>query len=191
MGLAEIGKGEVCAPGNVTCKSAHGGRTIDDFIIDSRISHGVRGIWTQMDLPSSPHYLVVLRIEATATRTMIQKYVAPKSFEPRPATGCARQTVDEVSCLPRLENLIEGDVSKVFENIMSTAEKHLCRTFDCVEPDGAPCAAYMGRGFVSVRKSRRVMPLCAGEDGHADPYMIALSLVHLRFCELVALIQKC
>ena len=40
------------------------------------------------------------------------------------------------------------------------------------------------------RKSRRVMPLCAGEDGHADPYMIALSLVHLRFCELAALIHK-
>ena len=86
--------------------------------------------------------------------------------------------------------MVEGDVSKVFENIMSTAEKHLCRTFDCVEPDGAPCAAYMGRGFVSVRKSRRVMPLCAGEDGHSDPYMIAISLVHLRFCELAALAQK-
>ena len=41
-----------------------------------------------------------------------------------------------------------------------------------------------------MRKSRRVMPLCAGEDGHADPYMMALSLVHLRFCELAALIQK-
>ena len=33
------------------------------------------------------------------------------------------------------------------------------------------------------------MPLCASEDGHSDRHMIALSLVHLRFCELVALVR--
>jgi len=43
--LERIG-GEVCAPGNLTCKNGRGGgRTIDFFIVDSRISHGVQGTW--------------------------------------------------------------------------------------------------------------------------------------------------
>ena len=97
--LKSVG-GEVCAPGNVTCKSAHGGRTIDYFIIDSRISHGVRGIWTQMDLPIISSLLGSAPYRSDGDENDDnQKYVAPKSFEPRPATGCARQTVDEVSCL--------------------------------------------------------------------------------------------
>ena len=75
--LESVG-GEVCAAGNVTCKSVNGGRTIDYFIIDSRISHGVSGIWTQMDMPSSPHYLVVLRLDAVASRTMLREYVTRK-----------------------------------------------------------------------------------------------------------------
>ena len=70
--------GEVCAPGNITCKSINGGRTIDFYIIDKRISHGVRGIWTQMDFPSSPHYMVVLRLEATAATPEIMKIRTPK-----------------------------------------------------------------------------------------------------------------
>ena len=34
------------------------------------------------------------------------------------------------------------------------------------------------------------MPLTAGADGHANPHMGGLMLVHLRFCELAALMNK-
>ena len=34
--LIKIG-GSICAPGNITCKSAGGGRTIDFFVVDSRL----------------------------------------------------------------------------------------------------------------------------------------------------------
>ena len=35
------------------------------------------------------------------------------------------------------------------------------------------------------------MPPLVGELGTADPNMIGMSLVHLRFCELAAFIHKC
>ena len=59
--------GQVAAPGNLTCRSAHGGRTIDFYIIDIRITQGVIGVWVQFDFPLSPHYVVVLQIRVTAT----------------------------------------------------------------------------------------------------------------------------
>ena len=53
--LKELG-GEIRAPGNLTCRSATGGRTIDFFIVDQRLLDGVEGVWVQEDFPSSPHY---------------------------------------------------------------------------------------------------------------------------------------
>ena len=52
--LKTIG-GKVCATVDITCRSQSGGRTIDFFIIDDRISHGVVDIWTVIDFASSPH----------------------------------------------------------------------------------------------------------------------------------------
>ena len=94
--LKNVG-GDVCAPGNYTCKNRFGGRTIDFFIVDSRISHGVQGVWTQMDFPSSPHYMVVLRIAADASDTEILKIISPKSFDARPMKGCIRKPCEEPS----------------------------------------------------------------------------------------------
>ena len=135
--LKAIG-GEVCAPGNITCKSVHGGRTIDFFIIDSRISHGVEGIWTQMDFPSSPHYMVVLRLDVTAVRVQVVKIAVPRAFEPRPAIGCTRAPESEPDMLPEISKLQEATVNEVFKNVMQNSERHLCRAFDCVLPCGAP-----------------------------------------------------
>ena len=77
--LKTIG-GEVFAPGNVTCKSQTGGRTLDFFIVDRRIKHGVVGVWTVIDFAFSPHYLAAIRFSSVATRAMISKIVAPATF---------------------------------------------------------------------------------------------------------------
>ena len=70
--------GEVHAPGNITCKAADGGgRTIDFLIVDRRIAHGIRGVWTILDVASSPHFAVLLRIEVVASRVFIQKIISP------------------------------------------------------------------------------------------------------------------
>ena len=72
--------GEVAAPGNLTCRSGHGRRTIVFFIVDSRITQGVKGVWVQFDFPSSPHYAVVLRIEIIAADDEFLKVIVPKHF---------------------------------------------------------------------------------------------------------------
>ena len=120
--LKDIG-GDVCAPGNITCKSAGGGRVIDFFIVDSRISHGVKGVWMQMDFPSSPHYLVVLRMEQTATLSEISNIILPKSFEPRPLIGCQRKLVDEGNCQADIADMNEHTVSTTFEKLVGISEK--------------------------------------------------------------------
>jgi len=182
--------GEVCAPGNITCRSIHGGRTIDFFIVDSRISHGVEGIWTQMDFPSSPHYMVVLRLDVTAVRVQVVKIAVPRAFEPRPAIGCTRAPAIEPDMLPEISRLQEATVNEVFKNVMQNSERHLCRAFDCVLPCGAPDPRYQGRGEFLERKMRPAVPTQAGSEGTANPYMMGLSLMHLRCTELAALMHK-
>ena len=136
--LEKVG-GDVCAPGNLTCRSIHGGRTIDFFVVDSRISHGVQGVWCQFDFPSSPHYLVVLRIAATASRTQVLRVITPKSFEAVPAIGCQRKPTLEPSCLPQVLDLQTNEaVDEAFLKITTKAERHLCGIFDCVLLDGSP-----------------------------------------------------
>ena len=88
--LKKIG-GQVCAPADVTCRSQGGGRTIDFFIVDSRIAHGVTGVWTVIDFASSPHYMVVLRIKSVASRALISRIVAPASFGGARPKGCERR----------------------------------------------------------------------------------------------------
>ena len=73
---------------------------------------------------------------------------------------------------------------------MTCAERHLCRTFDCVLPCGAPDPKFIRRGNELKLKMRPVMPPQVGELGAADPLMLGMSLVHLRFCELAAMIHK-
>ena len=115
--------GEICAPGNITCRSASGGITIYFYILDKRLTHGVRGIWTQMDFLSSPHYMVVLRIEATATRSEIMKIIIPKSFEPRPLVGCARKTMGEPSCLQDISEMEQNTVNDVFKTLINISKE--------------------------------------------------------------------
>ena len=188
--LQKIG-GEVAAPGNLTCRSVHGGRTIDFFIVDLRITEGVQGVWVQFDFPSSPHYIVVLRLRITAGTGQYMKVIAPKPFEAAPPTGCQRKPAYETSCLKLVKDMSsEGEINEAFRMMTERSEKHLCGVFDCVLPDGSPDKKFIGRGEFLERKWRAVLPPQAKELGQASGAMLAISLVHSRLCELAALLFR-
>ena len=146
--LERIG-GEVCAPGNLTCKNGKsGGRTIDFFIVDSRIPHGVKGTWCQMDVPTSPHYMVVLRISSVASRATVRRLIAPRAFEPRLPIGCQFPPVIEKTLTEDILKMTEQtNVNDVFGELYQTAERHLCRAFDKCLIDGEPDPKFVGRSF--------------------------------------------
>ena len=73
---------------------------------------------------------------------------------------------------------------------MQNSERHLCRTFDCVLPCGTPDPKYKGRGEFLKRKMRPAIPTQVRNEGTANPYMMGLSLMHLRFAELAAYVLK-
>jgi len=187
--LEKVG-GDVCAPGNYTCKSLHGGRTIDLFIVDSRISHGVQGVWTQLDLPSSPHYMVVLRLAADASTTEVVKIISPKSFEAKPLVGCQRKIFepDVVSDFRGMQPGEELDLA--FKMITEQAEQHLCMAFEKVLPDGAPDPEYIGRGVELKRRRRPAVAMNAKEECMGDVRALGLMAVHLRLCEMAALMLR-
>ena len=139
--------GEVAAPGNGTCKSVHGGRTIDFFIVDIRITQGVLGVWVQFDVPSSPHYVVVLRLLASAPRDEYVKVITPKSFDAIPAKGWQRKEVYEPSCLRMVSDMADAStVDEAFRCMTEKSEKQLCGVFDCVLQDSSHDWEYLGRG---------------------------------------------
>ena len=159
-----------------------GGRSIDFFVVDCRISHGVRGVWTVIDVATSPHYIVVLRIAAVASRAMVRKIISPKRFEARPEIGCQRKVVEEVSCMPAISEMAANDsVDSTFECLVGKAERRLCRVFDKVLMDGTPDPSFMGRGRTLERKMRPAIWPRACEHGTADKVMLGLKVVHLRF----------
>ena len=88
--LKTIG-GQVCAPSDITCRAQTGGRTIDFFIVDGRISHGVVSVWTVIDFASSTHYMVVIRLKTVASRALISRIVAPATFGGARPKGCERK----------------------------------------------------------------------------------------------------
>ena len=67
--LRRIG-GVIQSPGEITCKSASGGRTIDFFVVDGRVSSASVACWVDYDFPGSPHYVVRLRLRCDATRDL-------------------------------------------------------------------------------------------------------------------------
>ena len=127
-----------------------------------------------MDLPSSPHYIIVLRLDVTAVRVEIVKIAVPRPFDPRPAIGCTRAPVKEPDILPAIADLQEETVSEVFKSLMQNSERHLCRTFDCVLLCGTPDPKYQGRGEFLKTKMKPAVPTQAKNDGTANPYMMGL-----------------
>ena len=123
--LKKIG-GEIRAPGNLTCRTANGGRTIDFFILDRRLIGGVEGIWVQVDFPSSPHYMVVLRLRSTVTRAMVSKIVPPKAFDTALPIGCLYYPTPVADCAEEIARASDEDtIGCIFENLITVAEKQL------------------------------------------------------------------
>ena len=104
------------ALGNLTCRTANGGRTIDFFILDKRLIKGVEGIWVQADFPSSPHYMVVLRLRSTVTRAMVSKIVPPKPFDTALPIGCLYYPTPVVDFTEEISEACDDDkVGDLFE----------------------------------------------------------------------------
>ena len=127
--LKELG-GEIRAPGNLTCRSATGGRTIDFFIVGRRLLDGVEGVWVQVDFPSSPHYMVVMRLKSTITRAMVSKIIPPTPFDAHFPIGCLHPPApveDETDLILKLSN--EGEVWEFYEKLITGAERQCEKHF--------------------------------------------------------------
>ena len=85
--------GTIVAPSSPTCRSSEGGRVIDFFIIDKRIAHAVAEVFVAVDLASSPHSAVVIRLRRSATSALLRMLNRPPRFPAVKFIGCAREPV--------------------------------------------------------------------------------------------------
>ena len=86
--LSKLGR-TIVAPSSPTCHSSDGGRVIDSFIIDKRIAHAVAHIFAAVDLASSPHSALLVRLRRSATSELLRM---PASWL-RSRTAAARRSI--------------------------------------------------------------------------------------------------
>jgi ribonuclease HI len=188
--LRSVG-GIVKAPDDTTCKSAFGGRTIDYFVVDQRISGAIVSCCVETGFPARPHSLVLLRLRCDATRDLAMHLKRPSAFPTVRPIGCARQPV-----LPDKEifkSLASASVSQpeavnsAFRHIIDLAECELCGLCDAVRQDGAPDNKFVGRGGELATKWGPVVPRSAGMCGRSDAIVLGLNWLAIRLGELASL----
>jgi ribonuclease HI len=188
--LKKIG-GVVVAPDSITCKSASGGRTIDYFVVDSRITGAVERCWVDLCFPASPHSLVRLRMRSNATRDLARHLVKPTAFPKVRPVGCARQPVlpdREILCDLAAASVRNPEaVNKAFRHLFDLAEVELCGICDTVRSNGAPDKKFLGRGGELTTKWGPVVPRSAGMCGRSDAIVLGLNWIAIRLNELACL----
>ena len=83
--------GTIVAPSSPTCRSSDGGRVIDFFIIDKRVAHAVANVFVAVDVASSPHSAVVVRLRRSETSALMRMLRRPPRFPALKPMGCARE----------------------------------------------------------------------------------------------------
>ena len=167
---------------------------IDFFIIDKRIAHAVARIITAVDLASSPHSAVLVRLRRSATSELLRMLRRPSRFPASRPIGCAREpSRPDSAFMASLANLVSqldlDSVSAGFEHFVSLAEGELCGLCDKVGPDGMPDPKFIGRGKELDMVWRHATLPTARENGRADPVTLALQWLGIRLSELRALVH--
>ena len=103
-----------------------GGRIIDYFVVDQRIAHAVLSVKVCLDLASSPHNAVALRLRCTATRDLVRMLRRPRTFPARRPMGCRRRTeVPSEATLAKLASATVGDIDGLCSVLYQAAETEL------------------------------------------------------------------
>ena len=101
-----------------------GGWMIDFFAVDQRIAHVVLSIEVCLELGSSPHNSVVLRLRSTATRDMVRMLRRPRPFPGRRLVGCCRYVAPPTEAtFLRTAHVTEADLDGFFREFHQAAER--------------------------------------------------------------------
>ena len=108
--------GTIVAPSSPTCRSSDGGRVIDFFIIDKRVAHAVANVFVAVDLASSPHSAVVVRLRRSATSALMRMLRRPPRFPALKPMGCAREpTQPNAAMVAALDCLGKAELTSAVE----------------------------------------------------------------------------
>ena len=168
-----------------------GGRTIDYFIIDQRIAHAVLSVTTCLDLASSPHYAVALRLRRTATRDMVRMLKRPRNLPARRPIGCRRRTEPPSEALmAKLARAGKGDIDGLCDALYLAAETELCGICDQVTPSGEPDSRYIGRGQARDVVWKRIVPPSLPLIGRSAATAGGLQWLAIRLHEISTILKR-
>ena len=168
-----------------------GGRIIDYFIVDRRIAHAVLSVKVCLDLASSPHNAVVLRLRCTATRDLVRMLRRPRTLPARRPIGCRRRTESpSETILARLASATEGDIDGLCRVLYHAAETELCGLCDQVTPQGQPDSRYTGRGQTKETVWKRIVPPSLPLLGRSAATAGGLQWLAIRLPEISAILKR-
>ncbi len=188
--LLDRAGGVVRAPEQATCYPALGrARTLDYFIVDSRIASAASQAEVDGEVVGSPHRAVRIRIRGREAGGLIRMVRKPRMLPRERPVGCARRPL-----VPRgLEGEEAGEGGRVsleeeWRRLAYCVEGELCRECDRVGKDGAPDSRYLGRGE-GLRLVLRPMlaPRAMARHGRADAHLHRLAWTLNRVEELIHL----
>ena len=195
---------KVVAPSSTTCTNSGGGSSIDYFLVDERIAAGVVGVDVDLNLESSPHHAVVLRLATTAPQQERIEIKKAKAFPARRPEAPARPPdLSKIASLQEQLDSVEPqgggtrrltekqalDVDDLYQAILAEGERQLCGLFDCVQADGTAHPAYVGRGAkVQTRRCKVVAPR-ARENGMASTAVRGLTSLAVKLREMAGTIK--
>ncbi len=164
---------------------------LDYFLVDERLDSGFKHVEVSREFGLKPHRVVALTIDVGAVvglKTVIRE---PRAFPRQKPQGCARiPTVPEQAFIDDCFSEDKG-VDKLWGSVMDCVEHELCGVLDLVDQDGAPLAAYRGRGRPVETVQRPIVPprVC-GAVGRVDRVAHAMRWATVRVEELAHLAAK-
>ena len=117
--LERIG-GVVHSPHASTCEGTGGGSTLDYFVVDRRISHGVVSTTVDSDFAGSPHSIVIITLISNVTKGLHREVVRPRDSPPDLITGCLSKRatgLNSPGVTPVFEENGEGFGFRMRENV--------------------------------------------------------------------------
>ncbi len=188
--LLDRAGGVVRAPAQATCYPAVGrARTLDYFIVDSRIAAATSQAEVDEAVVGSPHRAVKIRVRGKEVGGLVRMVKKPRMFPRERPVGCARRPL-----VPRGwdgEAAGEGEgqsLEEEWRRLAYCVEGELCRECDRVGKEGSPDGRYLGRGE-GLRLVLRPMlaPRAMARHGRADAQLHRLAWTLNRVEELIHL----
>ncbi len=190
--LLDRAGGVVRAPQQPTCYPAMGkARTLDDFILDTRIAAAASQAEVDEVVVGSPHRAVRIKLRGRDVGGLVQMVKKPRMFPRERPVGCARRPLVPREAEGANEGGLANSVDEEWRRLAYCVEGELCRQCDLVGEDGAPNKGYLGRGE-GIKLVRRPMmaPRSMARHGRADAQLHRLAWTLNRLEELIHLAAR-